>query len=60
MIVEMLLLVLIAVAVFAYVLAPIVLHRREVETVDDTDPVSAEDEAPEAVAAEKQPAHDRS
>lgn len=60
MIVEMLVLVLMAVAAFAYVLAPVVRPRREVETVEDTDPASAEDEAAEAVAAEKQPVPDRS
>lgn len=60
MVVEMLLLALIAVAVFAYVLAPILLPRRDVEAVDDPLPVSAEDEEPEAVAAEKQPIHDLS
>lgn len=62
MIVEMLALALIAVAVFAYVMAPIVLPRRErdIRTDEEARPVSAEDEQPEAVLPEKQPVHDLS
>ncbi|CAN5498668.1 MAG: hypothetical protein H0V47_14895 [Chloroflexia bacterium] len=62
MIVEMLLLVLIAAAVFAYVLAPIVLPggEREIRTDEDARLVSVEQEEPESIVPEKQPAHDLS
>lgn len=60
MIFEMLALVLIAVMVFGYVLAPIVLHREQFEIVEEADLANAEVEAVETVAAEKQPVHDRS
>lgn len=56
MIVEMLLLALIALAAFAYVLAPIVMPRQSAMTLDD--PPSAVDT--EHSAVEKQPAHDPS
>ncbi len=59
MIVEMLLLLLIALAVFAYVLAPIVLPRQEAEAAEDA-ALAVSDEAPEPASAEKQPVHDLS
>lgn len=59
MVIEMVLLVLIALAVFAYVLSPIVFPRHETAVVDDPLHTGAEDEDPEP-AADKQPAHERS
>lgn len=52
MVVEMLLLVLIAVVVFAFVLAPLVTSQRESEILDEQEAESA--------SADKQPIHDRS
>jgi flagellar biosynthesis/type III secretory pathway M-ring protein FliF/YscJ len=62
MIVEMLALLLIAIVVFAYVLAPIVLPRREreIQTDEDASATGADGEEAEAVVPEKQPVHDLS
>lgn len=61
MIVEMLALLIIAVVVFAYVLAPIVLPRRDREIpTEDTSVAGVDGEDAEAVVPEKQPVHDLS
>ena len=59
MLVEMLLLVIIAIAVFGFVLAPIVLpKRRDESTVEITEPDAGIE--PEPVSAESRPARETS
>jgi hypothetical protein len=60
MIVEMLLLVVIAVAVFAYVLAPLVRSERSATTIseDAVQPTPAADDARDTAPAESQPLRD--
>lgn len=60
MILEMLLLVLMALAAFAYVLAPIVMPGRERVTIEEESAERDEEAVPECVTGEQRPVHDLS
>lgn len=60
MIIEMLLLAFIAIAVFVYVLAPIVFPHNEPDTAHDAQQERADDNTSEQSSVEKHPVHDLS